>query len=101
MATENLVKLMEFAQEKPELASKIGAVTGSEQIVAIGAAEGLEFTTEEAEAFRQQLIQLGQKPEDGELNEEDLEAVAGGMMQAMNPIKAVGSLKKLGVFKGW
>jgi len=76
MAIENVVKLMQAAQENPELASKLETVTGSEQVVEIGAAEGLEFTTEEAETFRQKLLKTEQK--DGELNEEDLESVAGG-----------------------
>jgi len=80
MAIENVVKLMQFAQEKPELALKLEAVSSSEQVVEIGAAEGLEFTAEEAETFRQKLIEMEQKLEDGELTEEELEEAAGGVI---------------------
>lgn len=88
MAIENVVKLMQVAQEKPEVAAKLEAVTGSEQVVEIGASEGLQFTTEEVEA----LIAATQEAPDGELNEEALEAVAGGM--GVNNIPVVGEINK-------
>ncbi|MEG3969630.1 Nif11-like leader peptide family natural product precursor, partial [Microcoleus sp. T2B6] len=80
MAIENVVKLLQAAQENPELASKLETVTSSEQVVEIGAGEGLEFTTEEAEAFRQKLIAMTQNAENGELSEEELDDVAGGFL---------------------
>lgn len=81
MAIENVVKLMQSAQENPELASKLETVTSSEQVVEIGAGEGLEFTTEEAETFRQKLIEMAQKvAEDGELTEDELEEASGGVI---------------------
>ena len=79
MAMENIIKLMEIAQDKPELASKLETADSPEVVVGLGAAEGLEFTTEEAEAFREQLIQFQEQSENGELSEEALEAVAGGL----------------------
>lgn len=78
MAIENVIKLMQAAQEKPELAAKLETVTSSEQVVEIGASEGLEFTTEEVEDFRQKLEEAGQKTENDELSEDQLESVAGG-----------------------
>ncbi|MFM6129592.1 MAG: Nif11-like leader peptide family RiPP precursor [Sphaerospermopsis kisseleviana] len=78
MAIENIIKLMEIAQDKPELASKLQTADSPEVVVGLGAVEGLEFTTEEAEAFREQLIKLQDESENGELSEEALEAVAGG-----------------------
>ena len=78
MAIENIIKLMEIAQDKPELASKLETADSPEVVVGLGAVEGLEFTTEEAEAFREQLIKLQDESENGELSEEALEAVAGG-----------------------
>lgn len=72
---------MQSAQENPELASKLETVTSSEQVVEIGAGEGLEFTTEEAETFRQKLIEMAQKvAEDGELTEDELEEASGGVI---------------------
>ncbi|MEG3969631.1 hypothetical protein QUA00_18720, partial [Microcoleus sp. T2B6] len=53
-------------------------------VVEIGAGEGLEFTTEEAEAFRQKLIEMAQNAEDGELTEEQLESAAGGTLQSIS-----------------
>ncbi|MEG3969633.1 Nif11-like leader peptide family natural product precursor [Microcoleus sp. T2B6] len=79
MAIENVVKLVQAAQENPELALKLETVTSAEQVVEIGAGEGLEFTTEEAVIFRQKLIEMTQKAEDGELTEEELESAAGGV----------------------
>jgi predicted ribosomally synthesized peptide with nif11-like leader len=81
MAVENIVKLLEAADASPELAAKLEAVTGPEQVVQIGAEEGLDFTTEEAEAFRQKLIELQQRAESGaELTDDELEDVAGGAL---------------------
>lgn len=90
MAIENIMKLMEIAQDKPELASKLETADSPEAVVGLGASEGLEFTTEEAEAFRQQLIQLQDASENGELSEEALEAVAGGCIKLPFPFPLLG-----------
>jgi hypothetical protein len=66
----------------PEVQAQLRTVEGSEEIYKIFVENGVDFTPEE---FEQVLITIGrmEATKDGELSEEDLDEVAGGIWEAL------------------
>lgn len=66
----------------PEVQAQLRTAEGSEEIYKIFVENGVDFTPEE---FEQVLITIGrmEATKDGELNEDDLEAVAGGVWEVL------------------
>jgi hypothetical protein len=79
MSSSNIEKFYALAYVEPELASTIENMFGSENIVedivALGEAHGCSFTTQEASEF---LAAMSARNDKGELDDLQLEAVAGG-----------------------
>ena len=65
--TENMKKFLETVSQNEELCAKVGAM-GKEELIALARELGIEWTNED-------LI----KPEVKELDDEELDAVAGGI----------------------
>jgi predicted ribosomally synthesized peptide with nif11-like leader len=78
MSTKNLAKFIEQLQQDTSLQQRLAAVPDKEAqsrlAVELGAQLGYEFTTAEVEELRSQRTQ----EEKGELDDNELEAVAGG-----------------------
>jgi predicted ribosomally synthesized peptide with nif11-like leader len=74
MSISNVASLIKSCENNPELKARIKAASSSEEVAKIGAEVGFEFSTEDAESFRQNLI----KRANGELSEDELEAAVGG-----------------------
>jgi predicted ribosomally synthesized peptide with nif11-like leader len=79
MSSSNIEKFYALAYAEPELASTIENMFGSENIVedivALGEAHGCSFTTQETTEF---LAAMSARNDKGELDDLQLEAVAGG-----------------------
>jgi len=75
---ENIKAFIEKAKSTPELMAKLDKLgaknAGAAEFVSLAAEYGFSFTKEEYEAVKA----AGVQPKTGELNEEDLESVAGG-----------------------
>ncbi|GCL37704.1 protein of unknown function, nitrogen fixation [Sphaerospermopsis reniformis] len=83
MSKEAVEKLFMAASENPDLMAKLESADSYAEAVSIGAENGFNFTEEEAELF---LAEYGlDKGLNGELSEEDLEAVAGGAVTPYTP----------------
>ena len=67
MSKENLEQFMKQVAENEDLQAKIGEEITGDALVALGAAHGCEFSTED--------VQAG-----AELSDEELERVAGGIV---------------------
>ena len=72
---EQKMKLFKEIAGKEEIAAKLTATSNMEEILAILAANGLELTVDE---FGEITKAIAEGNADGELNENDLEDVAGG-----------------------
>ena len=83
MSKENLEKFMQKVGESEELQSTIGEEIDGDALIALGAEHGFEFNTEE-------LNELSSEPT--ELTDDDLDSVAGGIMNS--------ALKADGVMNG-
>ena len=79
MSTENIEKFYAQAYNEPELGAAINNLLKPqnilESIVELGEAHGCSFTTQEAAEF---LVAMSARAEKGELDDLQLEAVAGG-----------------------
>jgi predicted ribosomally synthesized peptide with nif11-like leader len=82
MSKEALEQMFQAASEDPNLRQKLENASGYTEAVIIGAENGFNFTEEEAQVFvsEQGLMEV----EEGELSNEDLEAVAGGFSFSIN-----------------
>ena len=82
MSKEAFEQMFLAASEDPNLLQKLENASEYTEAVSIGAENGFNFTEEEAQAFlnEQGLMEV----EQGELSDEDLEAVAGGFIRFKN-----------------
>lgn len=76
-------KVTNMTNFTPELIEKAKAAKSAEEILALAKAEGVEMTAEEAETCFGQL-----NPKSGELDDDDLDAVAGGACQKTEQTRA-------------
>lgn len=77
MSKEAVEQMFQAAREDAALQQKLESASGYAEAVKIGADNGFSFTEEEAQAF---LAERGLiEGAEGELSEEALEAVAGGL----------------------
>ncbi len=73
MSTEALEQFMTQVEESADLQARIGEEIGADALVALGADHGCEFTVEDVRA-------TGTVASPGELSDEELEAVSGGVV---------------------
>ena len=73
MSKEALEQFMTQVAGSADLQARIGEEIGADALVALGADHGCEFTVEDVRAAG-----TAERPGDGELNDEQLEAVSGG-----------------------
>ena len=72
-------KMIAMLESKPELAAKIDNINTDEEVVAFFAENGIDVTVEEVrEVLAEGVIECAE-PENGELSEENLDNVAGGL----------------------
>ena len=74
MSKEALEQFMTQVEGSADLQARIGEEIGADALVALGADHGCEFTVEDVRAAG-----TAERPKDGELNDEQLEAVSGGV----------------------
>ncbi len=74
MSKETVREFFKVAEKDDALQEKLKAGNSSTSIVQMAADRGYEFTTKELQAFMQEAIAA-----DGELSQEELETVAGGL----------------------
>ncbi|MGK7877579.1 MAG: Nif11-like leader peptide family RiPP precursor [Xenococcaceae cyanobacterium] len=72
MSRESILELLKSAQANSALKAQLEAAQSPEQVVDIGVAEGYEFTLEEVKELQAEM--------EGELADEELDAVSGGIV---------------------
>lgn len=81
MVNENAINsFFEAIAQDTDFAAKVVQTIEPNQIVALAGAKGVELTNEDVMASRDILSGLMEKQNNGELSEEDLENVAGGLV---------------------
>ena len=87
-------KLTEYVLNDEELMSNLENANSAQEVSALLAGKGININAETIDAFMTQLLS------NGELNEEDLENVAGGFkLRYLNPFYWVGRLLAYAVTK--
>ena len=77
MAREQALQFIQFANKDQRVQSKLQAVKdGGVGLVKVGKEYGFDFTTEEMKS----IVEAQQIPESGELSDEALESVSGGLV---------------------
>jgi predicted ribosomally synthesized peptide with nif11-like leader len=79
MSKEAVEQLLEAASKNTALQQKLEAAPGFPEAVKIGADNGYSFTEEDAKIVLQERGILTEDGAEGELSEQALEAVAGGV----------------------
>ena len=64
----------------PEMIEKAKAAKSAEELLEVAKANGVEMTADEAATYFAQL-----NPQSGELDDDDLDGVSGGLVQLINP----------------
>ncbi len=95
MSKEALERMFLAASEDPNLRQKLENASEYTEAVSIGAENGFNFSEEEAQAF---ISEQGIEVEEGELSNEELEAVAGGFVRSANINIRVG---RVNINIGW
>jgi predicted ribosomally synthesized peptide with nif11-like leader len=80
MSKESVEQLMQAAGLDPALQKKLEGAEGFAEVMRIGAEKGYQFTEEEVQAFLSERGVTFEDSAEGELSEEALETVAGGMV---------------------
>ena len=81
MSKEAVEQFMQAASQDAALQQKLEDAQGFVEVVQIGAQKGYQFTEDEVQAFlRERGIPIEESAE-GELSEEALDAVAGGLFE--------------------
>jgi predicted ribosomally synthesized peptide with nif11-like leader len=75
---EKLIKLQAKLEANQSLAEKLFALETPGEVQSFLKEQGLEFSLDEINTFKDALIKAATKPKSGELSDEDLEDVAGG-----------------------
>lgn len=86
MSKETVREFFKVAENDEALQEMIKAADSSMNVVQIAAEKGYEFTELELQAVMQKTV-----AEDGDLSEEELDAVAGGMLMADGGVRCKGS----------
>ncbi|NEP00295.1 MAG: Nif11-like leader peptide family natural product precursor [Symploca sp. SIO2E9] len=76
MSQASVLELIKSSQENQALQQRLEAADSPETIMKIGVEKGYNFTEEELLSVMQEIQQVA--AEEGELSEDELEAVAGG-----------------------
>jgi predicted ribosomally synthesized peptide with nif11-like leader len=77
---EILNQLQAKLEEDVSLAEKLFAIETPEGVQSLLKEQGIEFTLEEIAALRDAIVKAAEKGESGELSDETLDGVAGGLM---------------------
>lgn len=81
MVNENAIKaFFDKIAENTDFATKITQTVDPEQVIAIADGNGIELTIEDVMASKDILNELFDRQNNGELSEEELENVAGGIV---------------------
>ena len=91
MSKEAIAQMMQAAGQDESLQHQLEQAGGLAEVVKIGAEKGYQFTESEVQAFLTEHGITFEDSEEGELSEEALEAVAGGMVWPLWPPR----------FRGW
>lgn len=86
MSKETVREFFQVAENDEALQEMIKAANSSMNVVQIAAEKGYEFTELELQAVMQKAV-----AEDGDLSEEELDAVAGGMVAPSGGVRCKGS----------
>ena len=90
MSQDALEQFMTQVEGSADLQARIGEEVEADALVALGAAHGCEFTVEDVRA-------AGTAESAGELSDEQLDGVSGGMHQgAMNSVRPKGQYEPAG-----
>lgn len=73
MSTENVINFLVQAEENTDLKTKLEAVKTPDELLALAQKQGYEVSPEDFKTVKNMI-----KNSDGELSEDELEAVAGG-----------------------
>ncbi len=76
---QKLAQLQAKIEADKSLAEKLLSQENPQDVQSLLKEQGLEFSLEEINSLRDILVKLAQKGENGELSDEDLEDVAGGI----------------------
>jgi predicted ribosomally synthesized peptide with nif11-like leader len=93
---ERLLQLKDKVEADQSLGEKLFALETPEEVQSFLQAEGLEFTIDEIMTLREALVKALEKKENGELSDEDLEEVAGGLLG----LRVLGILMLIGLAIG-
>jgi predicted ribosomally synthesized peptide with nif11-like leader len=74
----------------PEMIEKAKAAKSAEELLALAKESGVEMTADEAATYFAQL-----NPKSGELNDDDLDSVAGGACSSNSDVVAVGTIVRV------
>jgi predicted ribosomally synthesized peptide with nif11-like leader len=93
---ERLAQLQARLEADQGLGEKLFSLETPEEVQSFLGAQGMEFSLEEINTLRDALVRVAQKGENGELSDEALEDVAGGIaattvFAAVSATAAVGS----------
>lgn len=76
---QKIAQLQEKIVADPSLVEKLFAIETPEEVQSLLKEQGIEFTLEEIVALRDAIVKAAEKGESGELSEENLDGVAGGL----------------------
>ncbi|MDD4565950.1 MAG: Nif11-like leader peptide family natural product precursor [Eubacteriales bacterium] len=78
--TKSAKMLLKKMGEDKAFAEKILSQTEKEKVIEIAKGEGIDFTMEDIDEINEAVAKALQQKNDGELSEEELESVAGGIL---------------------
>jgi predicted ribosomally synthesized peptide with nif11-like leader len=77
--TKSAEMLLKKMGEDKSFAEKILSQTEKEKVIEIARGEGIELTMEDIDEINESIVKALQQKKEGELSEEELESVAGGI----------------------